>query len=285
MSEVKAIPKTIKQVLEEGTRFLASKGNTNARLEAEKLIAFGLEKQRVDIYLSLDKPLTEEELVPLRGYFTDRAAGKPLQYITGEVHFRYLRLRVNENTFIPRPETELIVELALKLVTPSSKVLELGAGSGAIALAIAQEGKIKVDAVEISKKALEVAEKNAQINNIGSVTWIKSDWFEKVNKKYDLILANPPYVSLKEFNNLPAEIKKHEPQQAVTDNGDGLQCLTEIIAAAPGYLNEKGSLLLEIGFDQKENVNKLFEEAGFKKINFEKDLTGKTRFCIASVNK
>lgn len=301
--------KTIKNVLEDGTRFLAAKGSERARLptltaneasrqarqEAEKLIAFGLGKSRIDVYLSLDKPLTQTELGYLRQYFKDRASGKPLQYITGEVYFRYLKLKVNKDTFIPRPETETIVDLALSILchpdpagagegSPvNSSVLELGTGSGVIALALAQEGKVKVDALDISEKALEIAKENAQMNKIEGIKWIKSDWFDKVSKKYDLIVCNPPYVSLEEYNDLPVEIKEHEPNQAVTDNGDGLKCLKEIISAAPKYLNEKGSLLLEIGFDQKEEVKKLLEKAGFDQIAFEKDLANHTRFAIASV--
>lgn len=290
--------KTIKQVLQDGTSFLEAKGSENARLEAEKLIAFGLKKERVDIYLSLEKPLTEAELQTLRKFFVERGAGRPLQHIIGEVHFRYLKLAVNEHTFIARPETELIVDLALKIINHdvhslsldgrglgrgcSPKVLELGTGSGAIALAIAQEGKVKVDAVDISDKALETAKQNAESNNIGGITWSKSDWFEEVSGKYDVIVCNPPYVSLKEYKKLPVEIREHEPQQAVTDNSDGLKCLKQIIFSAPGYLNDKGILFLEIGFDQKESVKTVLEKVGFKKINFEKDLAGHTRFAIAS---
>jgi len=273
-------PKTIKQILEEGTSFLEAKGKENARSEAEKLIAFGLGLPRVDIYLNFDKPLAENELEVLRGHFKERVAGKPLQHIIGEVQFRYLKLKVNEHVLIPRPETELIIDLALKAIKPDDRVLELGTGSGCIALSIAKEAKLQLDAAEISEEALQIAKENARINNVEGVNWLKSSWFEKVNKKYDVIIANPPYVSLQEYNNLPVEITKYEPKGAVTDEADGLKCLKEIIFEAPKYLKEKGSLLLEIGFDQEENVAELLKKAGFKKISFKKDLAGKTRFAV-----
>jgi len=276
-----AISKTIKQVLEEGTRFLASKGKENARLEAEKLIAFGLGLSRVDIYLNFSKPLADNELQGLREHFKARAKGVPLQYIIGEVQFRYQNLKVNEHVLIPRPETELIIDLALKALKPGSRVLELGSGCGCIALAIAKEAQVKVYAVDISSHAIKVAEENALLNNTTDVKFFQSNWFEKISGKYDLIVSNPPYVSLSEYNDLPVEIKEHEPKQAVTDEADGLKCLKEIIGEAPKYLKDEGTIVLEIGFEQKDNVNKLLQKAGFKSISFEKDLAGKTRFAIA----
>jgi len=276
-----AISKTIKQILEEGSRFLASKGVDGDRFEAEKLIAFGLGLSRVDIYLNFSKPLAENELQILREHFKARAKGMPLQYIIGEVQFRYLRLKVNEHVLIPRSETELIVDLALKVVKPGSRVLELGTGSGCIALSIAKEAQIGVDATEISKEALQVAKENAGINSIDGINWLQSNWFENVSGQYDLIVSNPPYVSLQEYDDLAVEIAEYEPKRAVTDEADGLKCLKEIIAEAPKYLNDEGTMILEIGFEQKENVQKLLQKAGFKNIAFEEDLAGKTRFAIA----
>ncbi len=280
--EVKTAQKTIKEIIADGERFLSSKGNENARGEAETLIAFGLGLARVDLYLSFDKPLAESELQKLRGYFKSRTEGKPLQHITGESVFRYLKLKVNDKTFIPRPETELITELVLNIIKKGDNVLELGTGSGAIALSIAKEGEVKVDATDVSKDALKMAKANGKLNEVDGVKWLESNWYENISNKYNVIVSNPPYVSLEEYNSLPKEINEYEPEIAVTDNNNGFKCLKEIISKAPGFLEDKGHLILEIGYDQQEGVDKLLKKSGFIDIRFEKDLTGKIRFAVAS---
>lgn len=275
--------KTIKSILEQGKFFLESKGIENSRQECEKLIEFGLGIKKVDLYINYSKPVNVDELDKLRTYFKERASGKPVQYIIGKVHFRYLQLNVNENVLIPRNETEQVVDIVLRLISQKKKVLDLGTGSGAIALAIAQEAKVKVDAVDISSKALVQAKENAKLNNIEEVNWMQSDWFENIDTFYDLIVCNPPYVSYEQYQNLPTEIKDHEPIIALTDERDGLKCLEKIITQAPNYLNKKGHLLLEIGFDQKEVVQALLDDSGFTNIAFEKDLASKDRFVVASL--
>lgn len=272
---------TIREIIQAGSAYLAKKGIDNARWDAEQLIAYGLGFERVDLYLNFDKPLSEAELEHLRGLFKLRAAGKPLQYITGRVHFRYLKLDVNENVLIPRMETELIIDICKNLINSKARVLELGTGSGAIALSVAKESNVKVDAVDVSKEALEVASANANLNRIKTVNFSHSDWFSEVKGSYDLIVANPPYVSKTDFDILPVEIRLHEPAVAITDDNDGLSCLRTIIDQAPQFLNQKGYLVLEIGYDQQQAVEKLLNKASYKNISFEKDFAGKVRFAIS----
>ncbi len=273
--------KTIKQILDDGSRFLSERGNENARSEAERLIAFCLRMERAHLYLNFNKPLTEKEVDRLRSLFMARAAGRPLQYIIGETSFRYLNLKVDENVLIPRPETEIIIDLVFNKGNKDSKILELGTGSGAIAISIAKEIGANVHATDYYDNAIEVAKTNALINDVDNISWLKSSWFDEVSGKYDIIVSNPPYVSLAEFEELAVEIKAHEPEQAVTDGADGLRCLSKIIDGAHQHLVSGGHLILEIGYNQKEAVKSLLENAGFADIYFEKDLAKKDRFALA----
>ncbi len=274
--------KTIKQILDDGARYLQSKGNNNARTDAESLVAHGLGLKRVDIYLQLKKTLIDDELKELRELFKLRASGKPLQYILGSVAFRYLEIAVDENVLIPRPETEIIVEIIADIVTEKSKVLELGTGSGAIALSVAKELKAKVDATDICTKALSVARSNAQKNGVSGVNFLESDWFSNVSDKYDLIVANPPYVSLDEYSTLQTEIRDFEPRRAVTDEGDGLQCIKTIASSASTHLIDNGHFVLEMGHEQREKVKRILEEKGFRNISVKQDLANRDRFVVAS---
>ncbi len=274
--------KTIKQILDDGARYLQSKGNNNARTDAESLVAHGLGLKRVDIYLQLEKTLIDDELKELRELFKLRASGKPLQYILGSVAFRYLEIDVDENVLIPRPETEIIVEIIADIVTEKSKVLELGTGSGAIALSVAKELKAKVDATDICTKALSVARSNAQKNGVSGVNFLESDWFSNVSDKYDLIVANPPYVSLDEYSTLQTEIRDFEPRRAVTDEGDGLQCIKTIASSASTHLIDNGHFVLEMGHEQREKVKRILEEKGFRNISAKQDLANRDRFVVAS---
>ncbi len=282
MNKTINLTKTIKQILDDGARYLQSKGNNSARTDAESLVAHGLGLKRVDIYLQLEKTLIDDELRELRELFKLRATGKPLQYILGSVAFRYLEIDVDENVLIPRPETEIIVEVIADIVTEKSKVLELGTGSGAIALSVASEVKAKVDATDICTKALSVARSNAQKNGVSGVNFFESDWFSSVKEKYDLIVANPPYVSLNEYSILQTEIRDFEPRVAVTDEADGLQCIKMITDLALSHLTDNGYLVLEIGYEQREKVKRIFEEKGFKNISAKQDLANRDRFVVAS---
>ena len=274
--------KTIKHILEDGARFLESKGNANARKEAESLIAFGLAIKRVDIYLQFDKIMGETELSKLRDLFKLRASGMPVQYIVGKVDFRYLTLEIDENVLIPRPETEMIVDVIVNLTPKKAKILELGTGSGAIALSLAKEHEADVDAVDVSVDALNVARKNADRNGLNQINFFESEWFSNINNKYDVVVSNPPYVSKDEYDALPTEVKDFEPSLALTDDGDGLQCIQKIASQAMRHLKQDGSLVLEIGYEQLEKVQRLLKTHGFKKITSEKDLAGHDRFIIAS---
>ncbi|KKN16719.1 hypothetical protein LCGC14_0973040 [marine sediment metagenome] len=276
------LTKTIKQILDDGARYLQSKGNNSARTDAESLVAHSLGLKRVDIYLQLEKTLIDDELIELRELFKLRATGKPLQYILGTVAFRYLEIAVDENVLIPRPETEIIVEVIADIVTEKSKVLELGTGSGAIALSVASEVKARVDATDICTKALSVARSNAQKNGVSGVNFFESDWFSSVSEKYDLIVVNPPYVSLDEYSILQTEIRDFEPRLAVTDEADGLRCIKMITDSALSHLTDNGYLVLEIGHEQRKKVKHILDEKGFKNISAKQDLANRDRFVVAS---
>lgn len=211
----------------------------------------------------------------------------PLQHITHHQEFMKLNFYVNENVLIPRPDTEILVEEVInfckKNVEKTYKILDLCAGSGAIGIAIATYvSNSQVTCVDISKEALEIAKKNAKLNNSSNIEFIKSDMFENIVGKYDIIVSNPPYIKKQVISTLNKEVQK-EPIIALDGGKDGLNFYRVIADKSCNYINNSGMLFLEIGYDQKEEVINLLENKGYKNVYSKKDLNGNNRIIVAEV--
>jgi len=257
-----------------------------------KLINKSFELRDLDILIKYT--LDNKKLYHLENIFNDshlmsvlkfairrRLSNEPISQIIGYREFWKSTFYVDKNVLDPRPETELLVEKVLELSRSKLSLIDLGTGSGCIAISIAKERpNFQVFASDISSDALKVAKKNSNLNQT-SITFIKSDWFSKINRKFDVITANPPYISEKEYNYLPLCIRRFEPKIALSAGSKGLDCFKKIINQFFKYLRPNGILLLEIGFNQKKIIEEIFYYNGYKKIEFFNDLSGKCRVvCV-----
>lgn len=228
--------------------------------------------------------LTAAQLGALHRLVARRARGEPLAYVLGEQPFWTLRLEVNPAVLIPRPETELVVERALRHLPreQTARLLDLGTGSGAIALAVAQERpNAQVLAVDQSAEALAVARRNAELNHLNNVTFLQSHWFSAIPKQmFTLILSNPPYIARGDPH-LEATVLAHEPRLALIAGVDGLEAIRPIIQQAGAFLAPKGWLILEHGWQQASTVRQLLESAGFSGVASHADLAGHLRVTEA----
>lgn len=204
----------------------------------------------------------------------------PVQYILGVAPFRYLDLIVNEHVLIPRPETEQLVDLALKYAHPGARVLDLCSGSGAIAIALATESKAQLFAADFSTEANAVFRQNAQKYHL-EIPVFDSDLCESIPKamSFDMIVSNPPYISEEDYAILPLNVKEHEPIMALTDHSDGCKIIERIITQARTRLVSHGILLMEIGETQGEKVRNILTNNGFQNIQILKDYSDKIRFA------
>ena len=210
-----------------------------------------------------------------------RLLNEPISKIIGYRKFWESTFFVDESVLDPRPETELLVEKVLELPNSKLSLIDLGTGSGCIAISIARERpNFEVFASDISNDALKVAKTNSNFYKT-SITFIKSDWFKKIDRKFDVIIANPPYISKQEYNNLSLCIRRFEPKIALLAGSKGLDSFKVIINQFFKYLRPNGMLLLEIGSTQKKIIKKIFHDNGYKKIEFFNDLSGKCRVvCV-----
>ena len=272
---------TVLEVIKLSTEYLQKKGVEAPRANAEILLAEILKCKRLELYLSFDKPLAENEVQIYREAIRKRGLRIPLQYIVGNVEFYGLKLIVNENVLIPRPETELLVEKIINESDKSAslKILDIGVGSGNISLSILKNlPNTNVVAIDISESALEVAKQNAELNSLQDRIELKHFDIMKddLNSlgKFDLIVSNPPYVSVNDFESLEPELKVHEPRIALTDNSNGISFYKSIIEASDQILNRPGKIYFELGMGQSMEVKNLFDQKGFSNITITKDYSG-----------
>ena len=280
---------TILDIIKKTTDFLAGKGVESARLNAELLIGHALALKRMALYLQFERVLSEPELEKIRPLVRRRSQREPLQYILGETEFHGLKLKVDRRALIPRPETELLVERVLatcaERANVATNVLDLGTGSGAIALAMAAGmPSASVTAVDFSEDALALARENAIATGLQDrVVLTRSHWFAGLaaEARFDVMVANPPYLSAEETAETAPEVRANEPAKALTAAEGGLADLREIVAQAPVYLNAGGLLALETGITHHPEVLRLATAAGFSRMESRQDLTGRDRYVLA----
>ena len=267
---------TIGEVLRRSTDHLAARGSGRPRLEAERLLAHALGLERVELYMHLDRPLSVAELDDARALVRRRADGEPLQYVLGAWGFRRLTLRVDGRALIPRPETETLVERCLTLLDgdDAPRVLDVGAGSGAVALALADEHPgARVTAIDVSEDALSLARENAERTGI-VVELLHHDLFAGLpGDGWDLVVSNPPYVRDDELASLAREVSDWEPALALFDRGH-TEALVRDTARA---LRPGGALALETHEDGASGVATLLEREGYVAVRTTKDLAGRDR--------
>ncbi len=259
-------------------------GIEKSRLEAEELLAHTLEVNRLNLYLNPDRPLTKAELNRYRPLIKKRKSGQPLQYITGKTSFMGISLKIDDRALVPRPETEEMTEEILTRFRHRSglKVLDLGTGSGAIAIALAKFLVApRVTAVDKSDSALKLAEENVSENGVsGAVEFRQSDWFSAVDDQYNIIVSNPPYVASGEIEELSPEVREHEPLEALDGGEDGMREIRRILEEVPGYLTEDGAFFLEISYNQGERVKDLVSNTDFTRVKLIKDTGEKDRILF-----
>lgn len=274
---------TIGELINLSAGYLQDKGCSSPRLDAELLLGHVLGLDRLDLYLNYDKPLNTKEVEQYRRLIGQRGQRIPVAYLTGEREFYALPLKVNRNVLIPRPETEFVVDKVLELVEPVQplQVLDLGTGSGAIALALAcQDPNFNITAVDISHEALQVAAANARLLEVeNQVTFLESDLFSQVSGKFSVICSNPPYIKREELAQLSPEVGA-EPALALDGGQDGLEFYRRILNQAASFLEQPGFVVLEIGWDQALQVRLLGEAAGLTWLETARDYGGQERVVV-----
>lgn len=251
--------------------------------------AFGF--SRTDFWINKNQPITDK--TALRRFYRmrqRRLKKEPVAYILKKRFFYDLEFYVDKHVLIPRPETEILVETAIKQLKPlksQSRVLDIGAGSGIISICLAKFANANVTAVDVCKKALSVFKKNIKKHNLeNQITPILSDLFPPIPKepfdnRFDMIVSNPPYVSENDWNNLEPGVKDFEPKHALVAEENGLTLIKDIITRAPAYLKENSPLLIEIGYGQEPPVRAFLEQNKWKNIQFVKDYAGVQRVACA----
>ena len=279
---------TVLEIIKRTTEFLEKRGVEGARLNSELLIGHALGLKRMQLYLQFERPLTEPELEKIRPLVKRRSNREPLQYITGETEFSGLKLKVDRRALIPRPETEYLIETVLgRLTSPPATLLDLGTGTGAIALALATRYPVAtVTAVDKSSEALALARENAEALGLASrVNLILSDWFAALptEARYELIVANPPYLSDAEVREAQPEVKDFEPHAALSAGENSTADLERIIRDARAHLAPGGLLACETGIAQHAQLQPLAIAAGYARTESLRDLTGRERYLLAFV--
>lgn len=296
---------TIRKVLTWSTSFLTDRGSPTARLDSEVLLARTLKCQRIQLYLSHDKPLTIVERDQFKAALRRRGAGEPVAYIVGEKEFMGISFAVNRDVLIPRADTEILVELALVFLKELNaslqverplKVLEIGTGSGCIAVALAKlvEGAdVKIEAWDVSEAALKVAQENSKSLGIGAekIKFMQKNalqvesWNGLEKHSFDLIVANPPYICTSERDGLMPSVKDFEPHLALFAEAKGLEFYDVFAKHAAGFLAPHGKLMFEIGWQQAAAVCEMFKQKPWNCIKVSQDFEGRDRVVIVDIEK
>lgn len=275
---------TIAGALRAAAEALRASGLSEPRREAGSLLSHSIGRDQAFLITHSDDELTAEQLSAFRACVARRAAGEPFQYIAGRQEFYGLEFEVNKDVLIPRPETELLVEEALRLLQGSGAPLlcDVGTGSGCIAVTLLHErGDARGFALDVSPAALAVAARNAARHGVGErLRLLVSDCFDALRSdeheelRFDLIASNPPYVAESDLEGLQKEVRDHEPRGALTPGGDGLSVIRRLVTDGPHFLKPGGHLLIEIGFDQHERVAALIDPQVWTLLDIHRDLQG-----------
>lgn len=284
-------PWTVLKTLQWTTAYFKQYRIEQARAAAEILLSHTLQCQRIDLYLRHDQPLQARELSQLRQGIKRRLNREPVAYIIGEKEFWSLPFKVSPTVLIPRPETECLVEIALDLLPASgtgrgANILELGTGSGIISVALAHERpQCHFWATDLTFRVVALARENARRHLRGAAIhfWVGS-WFDSLDgsaQPFDLVVSNPPYVRSSEIDGLEPEVRVFEPRLALDGGPDGLASIAHLVRLAPRYLRPGGTMLLEIGFDQADEVRAIGRDCNaFERIEFYKDYAGHVRVAL-----
>ena len=275
----------LKSLIYDGKKILSESGVKNAMDEARLIIKKTLKKTELEFITLQNKKISSKQSNLILHNFIERTKGKPISKIFGLKEFFSNEFIVNKNVLDPRPETELLVEWTIKnlfkIKDKKISLLELGVGSGCLIISILlslKKNKVSALGVDISNKALDIADKNIKKFNLEKKLKLKkSDWFSEVHGKFDVIISNPPYIKTSDIKNLDKDVKFYDPLIALNGGFKGLSCFERIATDAKFYLKQNGIILLEIGFGQINSVKKIFEEMGYKIFLKEKDLQGITR--------
>ncbi len=275
---------TILNVLRKTEAFLATKGLEQPKLEAEWLLASGLGLRRMDLYLQFERPLTEPELSRLRDLVRERGKRVPLQHLMGEQEFHGCRIRTDRRALIPRPETEELVEAVIARSTSApKKILDLGTGSGCIALAFGKAFPLaRIAAVDRSEAALELARENMALNPESSrgIQLRVGNWFDGQEHDFDLIVSNPPYLSALEWSDSQPEVREHDPREALVADQDGWADLLHLVEHGYRHLVAGGLLAIETGPDHHDRLLHMAGKLPYGEVESERDLAGRPRFLF-----
>ena len=268
----------------QGQQLLATNSDS-AKLDVEILLSLVLKRARSYLFTWPEKKLSDEQLLEFISLLSRRAEGEPIAYITGTKEFWSLPFAVSKSTLIPRPDTETLVELVLDLYSEHKPItcLDLGTGTGAIALALASEKATwKIDAIDFNLEAVALAQYNAKHLNLAQVHIYQSDWFEEVskNKKFDIIVSNPPYIDVDDINLSQGDVR-FEPKSALVSSDKGLADIKNIANKALCFLNTDGKLFFEHGFEQGHAVRTILTDLGYDNVQTKQDLNGLDRISWA----
>ena len=272
---------TYREALDEAEKMLCEAGIKEWKSDALILFEHALLLDRSQLFLEGDREVSDTGR--LYEYIQKRISGTPVQYITGKAYFYGYTFFVNESVLIPRFDTEVLVENAIKAFH-GDRILDMCTGSGCIAITLALETGANVCAADISPDALEVADYNAHALN-ADVRFVESDLFENITDTYDMIVSNPPYIRSNIIETLDEEVKSWEPRLALDGGDDGLNFYRKITKDSTKALNDNGILIFEIGYDQANAVTKLLEEAGFTNVTVCRDLAGLDRVVSGKYRK
>ena len=273
------------EILEIGSRNLKINNIKNFNLESELILSKVLNKSREQILINFRNFVNKNHINKFNKYLIRRIKKEPMAYILGFKYFWKYKFLVNNSVLIPRPDTEVVIEESLKLlkINKSKKILDIGTGSGCIVISLLNERpKCKATALDLSRKAIKIAKTNAKLHHLeNKIEFINMDIDKYSSNKYDLILSNPPYVKDISLNRLDDDIKFHEPKLALSGGLDGFSEIKKVIKKSRKLLKNNGTLIIEIGNEQKSKSIILLKENGFYINKVRKDYSGKDR-CIVS---
>lgn len=261
--------------------YLEGKGIADAREDAWLLMEYVCNINKSFYYLHMNDPMDEKDAAQYQKLLRERGKHIPVQYLIGEAWFYGQPYLVDEHVLIPRQDTEVLIEEALKYLEPGMRILDLCTGSGCILLTLIRHASVSGVGSDLSPEALEIARKNEKRQHLRECTWIQSDLFEKIGGTFDMIVSNPPYIASDVIPTLMEEVRDHEPILALDGHEDGLWFYRRIVDEARQYLKTGGWLCMEIGYDQGEALCQLLAEARYTAIEIKKDLAGLARVAVA----